>query len=182
MAEAHSTESDSEDPLSVHQRFQELYPELLEVAERMLRSKPGHSLVPRELVSEAFLKLTREEARRREDGRSELGERPDPIFRACFGRACRDVLSNRYRKKKPLLRLESSFDGADLTPSDLIAKDLLSRLGRNDKLAEAIVEMRVFSGLSVSECASTLRVSDSTVDRRSRFAFAWLRRELRDGA
>jgi RNA polymerase sigma factor (TIGR02999 family) len=44
-----------------------------------------------------------------------------------------------------------------------------------------IVELRFFGGLSITETAKVLKVSDSTVERGWRFARAWLVREMNRG-
>ncbi|MCA8951425.1 MAG: hypothetical protein KDE27_18095, partial [Planctomycetes bacterium] len=76
----------------VRERFPELYGELRQLAERMLRHRAAASLSPTELVHEAFFKLRDEESRRLRNDRSQLGQKPDESFKACFGAACRDVL------------------------------------------------------------------------------------------
>lgn len=58
--------------------------------------------------------------------------------------------------------------------------DALSRLYEWDRSTADVVALRYFAGLSGDETADALGVSPATIDRRWRFAKAWLRRELRD--
>ena len=80
----------------VRERFAQLYSQLRRVAEALLRKKP-HSILPTELVHEAFVELQHEARRRQDAQRSELGGKPHSVFKACFGAACRDVLADRHR-------------------------------------------------------------------------------------
>ncbi len=54
----------------------------------------------------------------------------------------------------------------------------LRELEARDPEAARLVELRFFGGLELSEVAETLGLSESTVDRRWRFARAWLRTRL----
>jgi RNA polymerase sigma factor (TIGR02999 family) len=65
---------------------------------------------------------------------------------------------------------------------ELIAlDDALAKLAELDPRRSQVVEMRVFSGLSVEETADVLGVSPQTVLRDWRLAKAWLLRELSGG-
>lgn len=170
----------------VRERFQQLYDQLCEVAEAMLRRHP-HSIMPGDLVHDAFIDLQQEELRRQAVERSQLGAKPDSVFKACFGAACRDVLADRHRKKRaqkrggdarhepPRSSIEFGGDG----PVDVAqVNEALEGLSRHDALMARIVEARLFGGLSVPECAQLFGVSASTIDRHWRFGKAWLRERL----
>jgi len=68
-------------------------------------------------------------------------------------------------------------EGLDLL---LEVSEALERLQHFNPEGARIVECRFFGGLSISETAMALHVSEATVKRRWRIARAWLKRELRD--
>jgi DNA-directed RNA polymerase specialized sigma24 family protein len=57
----------------------------------------------------------------------------------------------------------------------------LSRLEAIDSQQAKIVELRVFSGLTVEEVAEVLSILPATVKRDWSMAKAWLTRELKHG-
>ena len=59
------------------------------------------------------------------------------------------------------------FDVLDL-------EDALRTLESEDAAAAEVAELRLFGGLGVDDCANALDVSTRTVERRWRFARAWL--------
>lgn len=64
---------------------------------------------------------------------------------------------------------------------DLLALDkALNELAKLDERQAQIVEFRYFSGLSIEETASVLKISPATVKRDWNMAKAWLRSELGD--
>ncbi|MGW8267462.1 MAG: sigma-70 family RNA polymerase sigma factor [Longimicrobiales bacterium] len=74
------------------------------------------------------------------------------------------------------------FPSQGLEPEDLIVLDeALAALGEYDERQAKIVEMRVFSGLTVEEVAGVLGVSRRTVEGEWTHAKAWLRRLMAGG-
>ena len=74
---------------------------------------------------------------------------------------------------------------ADLATSEnseqiLALDEALRRLEEQDAEAASIVRLRFYAGLSVDQTAKSLDLSPRTVDRRWKFARAWLFRELGD--
>ena len=64
-------------------------------------------------------------------------------------------------------------------PPDLLAlDDALQALEKIDARRSQVIELRFFGGLTVDETAIVLKVAPDTVMRDSRFAKAWLAREL----
>ena len=57
-------------------------------------------------------------------------------------------------------------------------EDLLEGLAAIDAQLRSVVELRVFEGLSIDECAQRLDCSISTVSRNWRFAKRWLQSRL----
>jgi DNA-directed RNA polymerase specialized sigma24 family protein len=174
------------EPDDVRKRFQQLYDRLCSVAEGVLRRRP-QSITPTDLVHEAFVALQQEEQKRQAAARSQLGQKPDSVFKACFGAACRDVLADRRRRQHAKRRgggvaheeARSTIAVAGNGPNDEASvNDAIDALRQHDLLMAAIVEARIYGGLSVAECAGLFDVSPSTVDRHWRFGKAWLRERL----
>jgi RNA polymerase sigma factor (TIGR02999 family) len=67
---------------------------------------------------------------------------------------------------------------ADVTPRLVGLDDALTSLEKLDPRKGRIVELRIFGGLSNTEIAEVLHVSERTVMRDWQFAKAWLGREL----
>ncbi|MBK8980367.1 MAG: hypothetical protein IPM29_31080 [Planctomycetes bacterium] len=165
------------DARGVRQRFSELYLELCRIAAVMLARWPEVDILSDDLVSEAFLRLAREESRRTMAGRSELGEKPGGVFKACFGAACRDVLWE--QRRRVLMRREtparSSLIVTGLPPIEFAdLHEALSRLAEQDPMEAQIVEARVFGELTIEECAELFSISPRTVNRRWGHGMAWL--------
>jgi RNA polymerase sigma factor (TIGR02999 family) len=192
MDEAAATPKDDTpaQPSGVRQRFPELYSELKEIAAGMLSSRHNAGMSPTDLTHEAYAKLTAEEARRRMGNRSELGEKPDAIFRACFGAACRDVLVDERRRRAAQRRGGDRHQTTMPTdvPVDTGAHDVdfmcdlaesIEALEQQDTVLGKLAEVRFIGGLSVNECSAVLGISKRTIERRLRFVHAWLDMRLR---
>ncbi|MCR9243608.1 MAG: ECF-type sigma factor [bacterium] len=172
----------------VRERFPELYTELRSVAGRVIHDKDSPSLSPSDLMHEAFFKLRAEEQRRDADeARSQLGEKPDEAFKACFGAACRDVLVDRVRrrtaKKRGGGKANEEADSLIMVPGDkdrdaIEVDDAVQALADFDPQLAQLVEARVFGELSIPECAQLLNMSPRTADRRWAFALSWLRERM----
>ena len=172
----------------IRKRFTSLYPELCEVAEGVLRRLDPSILSPQDLLHEAFVKIRAEHERRELAGLSAIGKRPEPLFKACVGAACRDVLVDMLRRQGTRKRGAGSqdlpLDSAIAIPDagegglldvDAALSDLAAEL---PELAE-LVEARVFGQLALDECAELLGTSPRTISRRWSLAVAWLRQRLR---
>lgn len=62
---------------------------------------------------------------------------------------------------------------------DLLALDqALTRLGAEDELAQKVVELRFFGGMTTPEIAGVLATSERTIERRWAYAKAWLHKAL----
>lgn len=172
----------------VRQRFPEIYQDLLGVAAKMLGQSPPRTVTPSSLTHDAFVKLSSEEARRRAGNRSELGDKPDSVFKACFGAACRDLLVDRARRRAAERRggkvlheeISTSIPVEAGDPHDVLElHDALTALTALDPLLGQLAELRVFGDLTIAECAETLNLPTRTVDRKWAFARAWLHSRLR---
>ncbi|MCI0586792.1 MAG: ECF-type sigma factor [Planctomycetes bacterium] len=169
------------DSRAAERAFEAVYAELRARAAQALRGeRAGHTLQPTSLVHEAFLRIVKAEG---------LEVRTRDQFLALAARAMRRVLVDharaRARRKRgggrervPLdslpMPLQAS-EGADLQEVDRA----LEALGRSSERQERVVELRFFAGLSASEAARVLGVSQATVERDWRAARAWLANRLR---
>ncbi|MEO8803097.1 MAG: ECF-type sigma factor [Rudaea sp.] len=139
--------------------------------------RAGHSLLPTDLVHEAYLKLTE-------------GNPPDSVDRLHFfaiaARAMRQVLVDHERHRRALKRdggervsLSAVSFPDTRNAVDLIALDqALDGLEKIDKRKAKAIELRAFAGLEFDEIAQALNISRATLARDYRAARAWLYRAL----
>ncbi|MFT3791575.1 MAG: ECF-type sigma factor [Rudaea sp.] len=152
-----------------------IYDTLRELAQRQMAGRGEISLVPGELINEAFIKLSREVPRVADRGH----------FFAIAARAMREVLIGHERARRAAKR-----DGERVTlttlgladpsrPLDLLALDqALTRLEAADPRKARAIELRAFAGLEFDEIARVLGISRATLARDYRAAEAWLRLTL----
>ncbi|MEL6347942.1 MAG: ECF-type sigma factor [Myxococcota bacterium] len=156
----------------------ELLPQIydqLKVMARRYRG-PRDSLMPTELVHEAYLRL------------SDDGPWQSPThFRATAAVAMRRLLIDRARRRDADKRGGGwdriTLSGLGAAPDiDVIALDeSLSTLERMDHRKAQIVQLRFFGGLTMPEIAAHLSVSLRTVEKDWRRARAWLSMQLNTG-
>ncbi len=160
--------------------MQVVYGELHRLAARAMHGERGdHTLQPTALVHEAYLRLA-------------AGARPawrDRVhFYAVAARTMRRVLVDHARRQRAARRGGGALtvtlaDGAVASPPprpvDLLdLDDALEALARHDERKARVVEMRYFAGLTETETANALGVSEPTVRLDARLARAWLYRRL----
>lgn len=161
------------------QLIRALYPELREMAGRLLRKERGHHTLQRTaLAHEAFIRL--------------FGTHPDPslapnAFLSLAAHQMRNILIDYGRRRSalkrggdfvhvPLLQIASpTSTGADVL---LSLNEALERLGRLDPRSLSVVELKFFGGFTNPETAGILGVSDTTVESDWQFARSWLFGEL----
>jgi len=157
----------------------EVYHELRVIAHAQLQSQRADAtLNTTALVNEAYLKL---------GNRQHLWQ-DRKHFYATMARVMRHVTVDLSRKssaqKRPqrnrldLKQLElGQIEFSEL--ADLIAIDeALTELGRLDPHLEDIMELRFFTGMSVTEAAELLDCSEATIKRNTRVARAFLASKL----
>jgi RNA polymerase sigma-70 factor (ECF subfamily) len=157
--------------------FPIVYAELRLLARRQLAHARGSTIVPTELVHEAYLKLC-------DGGLANVTDRHH--FFALGARAMRQVLVSRARKRKALkhdagrfVTLNENLAEAPQAQVDVIALDeALQALAAVDERKARAIELRAFGGLSFDEIAQVLDISRATLARDYRGAQAWLYRQL----
>jgi RNA polymerase sigma factor (TIGR02999 family) len=143
-------------PHSARELLPLVYSQLRRLAARKLvRAIPGETLQPTSLVHEAYLRLAA-------GGEDQLWDNCGHFY-AAAAEAMRRILLDRARDKKRLkrgggrrrkdLNLDELFDD-DAPPDELIDLDeAITRLASVDSQAAALVNLRVFAGLTLADAA-----------------------------
>jgi len=151
------------------------HPELRAVAARALLKEGALTIRPTALAHEIYLRLL-QLTQYEWHGKEHL--------LAMATRVARQALVDEARKRRSLKRdggVAVTLEGLEAADADrdvVVVDDLLRELESFDKAAAQVVELRVFGGLSIEECATTLEISVATVNRKWRAGRTWLAREL----
>jgi RNA polymerase sigma factor (TIGR02999 family) len=156
--------------------FSLVYEELRRLASLVRRGDGSLTLNSTALVHEAWLKLK---------DSPHLAATTAPHFKAIAAKAMRHVLVDAARRRNAQKR--GAGEVVSITPGgatafgitscdvELLALDTaLGKLAEMNARQAHVVECRFFGGLSVSETAALLGVSESLVERDWRAAKAWL--------
>jgi RNA polymerase sigma factor (TIGR02999 family) len=166
------------DPAALEALIPLVYGELHRLAAHYLRSeRSGHTLQSTALVNEAYLRLVSQ-------GPGHIENRAH--FLGVAAHLMRQVLADHARAHRAAKRdagvrveLRDEDHPVEAADVDMIALDeALTRLAQFDPDLCRVVEMRLFSGLSVEDSARALGVSPATLKREWSAAKAWLSREL----
>ncbi|MGI9427208.1 MAG: ECF-type sigma factor [Bythopirellula sp.] len=152
-----------------------VYQQLRAIANmRMESENPGHTLQATALVNEVFLRMF---------GNRKLPWQNRAHFYAPAAEAMRRVLLDhakaKRRKKRGGSGKKMPLNVAELAgeqnSEQILALDAaLCRLEEQNPAAAGVVRLRFYAGLSVDQTAAALDMSPRTVDRRWKFARAWL--------
>ncbi len=155
-----------------------VYDELRKIAGNFLRNERHSALQPTEHVNEAFIRLVDQKNIEWEDRHHFMG---------IAAHLMRQILIEYLRKKKALKRggpnrnllLDEVQEPEDKKPLDLIKLDeALKELEGIDPDKCRIVELRFFTGLTLSETARVMKISHAKVKREWTMAKAWLFRYI----
>jgi RNA polymerase sigma factor (TIGR02999 family) len=163
--------------------FAAKYDELRHIALNLKRSDGSVTLNPTALVNEAWLRLA---------DSPQLGLLSPAHFKAVAARAMRRVLIDAARRRHArkrdlgsdfvLIAFDDSVEHQVIRDEDVLGLDAALRdLARLEPRQATLVEYRYFGGLTVSELAEILDVSETTVERDWRVAKAWLKSQLSQG-
>lgn len=158
-----------------------IYEELRRLASFVRKGEVAATINSTALVHEAWLKLKDSPA---------LASNSLPHFKSIAAKAMRQVLVDEARRRKASKRggagdvvFVSLGDSAEEIAScdgELLALDaLLDELAHLSPRQALMVECRFFGGLSVTETAELLGVSESAMERDWRAAKAWLAGKIR---
>lgn len=152
-----------------------VYDELHALAGGLMRhERPNHTLQATALVHEAYLKLV---------DQTRVQWRNRTHFFAVAAQAIRRILVDHARGHRRAKRgggdvnvtLQEDMAGAGTPVIDVIALDeALGKLAESHPEEARIVEIRFFAGLTTEEAAGVLNITTRTVERKWRFARAWL--------
>lgn len=159
-----------------------IYNELREVAARYLRrERSDHTLQPTALVHESYLRLLNQQT---VDWSNRLQ------FLSIAARMMRRILSdhataraaNKRGGESAKVQLDAALDFCDERAINIAAIDQALRdLEALDPRQARVVELRFFGGLTISETAELMALSEATVKREWVTARRWLQREIGQG-
>jgi RNA polymerase sigma factor (TIGR02999 family) len=171
---------ESGDESAAEQLLPLVYTELRKLARvRISNEKQGQTLQATALVHEAYLRLVDGDVAQHWNSRGH--------FFAAAAKAMRRILVERARQKKShkrggdLQKQEFSFNEILETERsvDLVALDeALDELAQANPSVAKVVELRYFAGLSATETAAAIGVSERTAQRYWVYAKAWLLQAL----
>ncbi len=171
LQRASSGDHDAENLLLDH-----VYSELHAIAVKVFsRERPGHSLQPSVLISEAFLRLLR--------GAKVDWQNTAHFYRTAartFRRILLDHARGKGAKRRPhdlnRVELDETFVYSEDRAYEVIEiSEALDLLERQDPELASLMELRYFSGYTNEETAEFLGLSVSTVKTKHKFALAWLK-------
>lgn len=175
----------ADDPRAAAELLPLIYDELRWLAAgHLAHERPGHTLNATALVHEAYLRLV-----------GPLGDRAFSNrghFFAAAAEAMRRILIDSARRRQASKRgggMGPSRIDVDRLPASSLDADswidfdgALAKFQKIDRDAAALVQLRVFGGLSVEEAAEVLNVSRATAFRTWKYARAWLSATLAEGS
>jgi RNA polymerase sigma factor (TIGR02999 family) len=156
-----------------------VYRELRRLAGSYWRDQaPGHTLQPTALVHEAYLRLMDRSASDWQD-RAHFLNMAATIMRQILVDHARSKMAAKRGGGRAKVEFKETLNYSDEKAADLVAlDDALKGLAAFDERKARTIELRYFGGLSTEETAETLGISLATVGPETRYAEAWLRREL----
>jgi len=162
------------------QLIEAFYPELKRLAASVMRRETSdHTLQPTALVNELYLELLKVNALRSVKSQD---PRQKSAFFAMAGQAMHWLLirhTRRLSRRVEMQELNESLADPSAGIQRLSEIDrLLNQLAAVDPQLRAVVELRVFEGLSIEESSERLGCSVSTITRNWRYAKLWLRDRL----
>ena len=172
---------DAGEPGAVDAILPHVYGELEQMARRQLRGeRRNHTLDTSALVHEAYVRLVAQD---------ESGWQNRAHFLGVAALAMRRILMNYARQRaaekrgggQPLATFDDGAQGRVARSDELLALDeALTRLAERSERAARVVELWFFGGLTQTEIAEVLGISEPTVRRDWRAARAWLNHALLD--
>jgi RNA polymerase sigma factor (TIGR02999 family) len=167
------------DQFAVSELVPRIYGSLRKLAGQMMRrERVDHTLQATAIVNECYMDLV--------DMQVDWQDRAH--FFAIAARQMRRILvdyarANRCQKRggdqMQLTMDEIRFGANEIDPDIVDLDQALRDLAKFDERKSQIVELLFFGGLTYTEAAEVLGISEATVDRDLRLAKAWLSRELR---
>ena len=152
-------------------------------AAKLSQEKLGQTIQPTVLVHEAYLRLVDVPEAQQWNGRGH--------FFAAAAEAMRRILIENARRKQALKR-GGEWDRVEVSLNDLpkVGSDVdllemdeaLTRLAEQDAQAAEMFKLRYFTGLSLTEAAEMMELSESSTRRLWIYARSFLMEELSPGS
>ena len=157
-----------------------VYSELRRLASNYLRrERAEHTLQPKALVNEAYLKLVHQKNAKWQNRAHFFGISAQLMRRILVDHARQHQAVKRGGSGQKRISITSVEKFAKQPEVDLLAlNEALDELAKMDPQQSRIVEMKFFGGLSIEEIAEVLSIGHATVERDWKLARAWLRRQL----
>ncbi len=163
-----------------------VYEELRRLANlKLAQEPPGQTLQATALVHEAYLRLVMNG--QAESATREIHWQGRGHFFSAAAEAMRRILIDNARRKQRL-KHGGSFNRHDVTALEVPAPEpdwnllvldaALDKLETKDKVKADLVKLRFFAGLTMSQAAESLGISNATADRYWSYARAWLYRQI----
>jgi RNA polymerase sigma factor (TIGR02999 family) len=176
-----SGEPSTQDKVALDDLFSLVYEELRRLASMVRRNEANATLSSTALLHEAWMRLR---------DSPPLASTSMAHFKAIAARAMRQVLVDEARRRSARKRggdgevlfvaFEDAAQEIAASDQDLVALDASIReLALRSPRQAHMVECRFFGGLSVTETAAVLGVSESAIERDWRAAKAWLASRIR---
>jgi RNA polymerase sigma factor (TIGR02999 family) len=159
--------------------FGESYDQLRAVARKLLlREREGHTLQATALVHEAYLKL-QDQVRAKYAGKTHFIAVNATIMRRILVDHARSRATQKRGGDHKRVTLDETLGHQPDRHIDLIDfNDALDELSDLNQRRGAVVDLRLFGGLTVAETADYLGVGERTVKEDFRVANAWLGKKL----
>jgi RNA polymerase sigma factor (TIGR02999 family) len=162
--------------------FEIAYAELRRLASSYLRKERlEHTLQTSALVNEVYLRLAHGKTKPFQDRQHYIRVAAQAMRRVLVDHARRRGALKREAGERIDLDQAAPVSSGNLEEI-LIIDAALAKLSGIDPRQAEIVELRFFGGLSVTETAEALEISEKTVKRDWSVARAWLRGELDQAA
>lgn len=171
---------ESGDPSAAEQLLPLVYEELRTLAAaKLAQEKPGQTLQATSLVHEAYIRLVGVEKAQHWNSRGH--------FFAAAAEAMRRILIMNARRRcaekrgggRGKIELDPSLLPDAERDERLVALDeALTQLEQQHPEKARLVKLRFFAGLTISDAAAAMGISDTTADRYWAYARAWIQREV----
>jgi RNA polymerase sigma-70 factor (ECF subfamily) len=159
-----------------------IYSELRRLAASyMLRERADHTLQATALVNEAYMRLAGVQGIEWQDRAHFIGIAAR-IMRQILLQHARSHNANKRGGDQRKVSLDELMVGTDEAARDIIAlHDALEALAKLDERKSRILELRYFGGLTATEIAEVMGISEATIGREMKFAYAWLHQAVSSG-
>lgn len=167
------------DPVALEKLLPLVYDELHRRALQFFsRERSGHTLQPTVLVDEVYLRLVNQREATWQNRAQFFAIAAQMMRRILVSHARARQAAKRGGAEQRVTLTEDVAAGPQRDVNLLALDEALKKLEAIDLEKSRMVELRFFSGLSVTETAEVMGVSPRTIDRQWQTAKAWLYREI----